>query len=798
MNMTAAHIAVDQIASVYGRPKNQIQNWASKGLLRYVDKRKASRSESMQVQFLGERQSLASGSSIITRDQIVKKYGTGGTLFEATEDKRYMDAVNSGDMETAQRIVDNVARRKGYVTDDDYRMDHQAPHSGNDLDKNVMQLAEPDSKLVPSDYWAHPEWYGIGDEVGGYESFEKISTMIGKIKAGKKDVGAWFYRAVPSDINEGSFRNGDWISPSRAYADEHGARQFGAGKYRVISQFVKAEDAWWNADSINEWGYDDGKGYAYRKTKNNRKLTDVITRDENGDIIPPSKRFNFRNDSILFQKSDEIKQKKISSAVPRMGVPENVDQEGFVYRLAEESNEEFHQTVEEMRKLVGSSMPALFRSELKKKERARKKVANNYGGDWGRLFDINGATITTETFDEARAAYNAIIASGKYDIVKKKEKSTAFGYRDFSLNFKLSNGFIGELQIIEVWTLRNKNENGGHKIYDVARELEPFIDEKKSPFLHTKIFDLVKNLYYEMPVWSSGVYEKNLQYDNPGFNANFLAISSLITPLSMQLRWNMERSYGVGSLSMTDLPSSEESSTVITPSSILNGISQISKYMGLLQSTMSASYNPNLHQIPGNGNGGTSFQLSTEQQESSRSQDGSDGIMFEGYDWERRMSRNAVSAYEEGLAPLHKWTKAAISSVISAGASQEIADVLTKGLPTTTLHDLFLRYSEWHHGGTTGVLRIRRAGRRHAGLSERQGRRERQGRIPSQESEWRREDDRLQEGHRRTEEGAFPISGPSGAFSEAGRRRIQQACEDRGAERSKLRRRTYRKGPHRK
>jgi len=58
-----------------------------------------------------------------------------------------------------------------------------------------------------------------------------------------------------------------------------------------------------------------------------------------------------------------------------------------------------------------------------------------------------------------------------------------------------------------------------------------------------------------------------------------------------------------------------------------------------------------------------------------------------------------VSAYEEGLAPLHKWTKAAISSVISAGASQEIADVLTKGLPTTALHDLFLRYSEWHHTG---------------------------------------------------------------------------------------------------
>jgi len=57
----------------------------------------------------------------------------GSTLFEAAEDKRYMDAVNSGDMETAQRIVDNVALKKGYINDYDYRMMHQAPHSGNDM-----------------------------------------------------------------------------------------------------------------------------------------------------------------------------------------------------------------------------------------------------------------------------------------------------------------------------------------------------------------------------------------------------------------------------------------------------------------------------------------------------------------------------------------------------------------------------------------------------------------------------------------------------------------------------------------
>ena len=57
-------------------------------------------------------------------------------------------------------------------------------------------------------------------------------------------------------------------------------------------------------NSIAELGYDDGGEYVYRNTKNNRKLFDTVVRDADGNIVPPSKRFNFRSDT-LYQKAPQ-------------------------------------------------------------------------------------------------------------------------------------------------------------------------------------------------------------------------------------------------------------------------------------------------------------------------------------------------------------------------------------------------------------------------------------------------------------------------------------------------------------
>ena len=109
------------------------------------------------------------------------------------------------------------------------------------------------------------------------------------------------YRAVPKSVKEGRMRNGDWVTPSRKYAEMHGDNRL-EGDYRIIEQEVPANELWWDGNDLNEWGFDDGKGYAYRNTKNNRKLNDLITRDDGGNIIPLSQRFNARKSDVRYNK----------------------------------------------------------------------------------------------------------------------------------------------------------------------------------------------------------------------------------------------------------------------------------------------------------------------------------------------------------------------------------------------------------------------------------------------------------------------------------------------------------------
>ena len=205
-------------------------------------------------------------------------------------DKEYFAALEAGDMETAQRIVDEQARQKGYERDSGYRMTHRAPDGRDEFNANLATVRESD--LVPDDYWTKPQYYQYSDEE--YESFytvkKALNSPTGVIR---------MYRAVPKGVKESGFRNGDWITPSRAYAKQEGMSI--PGGYRIITQEVKTKDVWWDGNSICEFGFDDGKGYAYKNTKNNRKLTEVIVRDHDGAIIPPSRRFNARRSEEYYQ-----------------------------------------------------------------------------------------------------------------------------------------------------------------------------------------------------------------------------------------------------------------------------------------------------------------------------------------------------------------------------------------------------------------------------------------------------------------------------------------------------------------
>lgn len=234
-------------------------------------------------------------------------------------DKQYMDALAKGDDATAREMLDEAARRKGY---DDTESAYQgvgawaAPgnpgyesdkarrddweSSGSDVNLEDMALGYTPQ---PDDYFSHPERYSQNTP-HGLESVKSINTAIDAIKNGEKDVKVKVYRAVPTSVKEGKLRNGDWVTPSKKYADIHGNNRL-EGKYRIIEDEVPASQLWWDGNDANEFGFDDGKAYKYKNAKNNRKLNDLVTYDDKGDVIPPSKRFNSRKSDIRFMFAGE-------------------------------------------------------------------------------------------------------------------------------------------------------------------------------------------------------------------------------------------------------------------------------------------------------------------------------------------------------------------------------------------------------------------------------------------------------------------------------------------------------------
>lgn len=232
-------------------------------------------------------------------------------------DEEYSKAVEANDESRMRDLVNEAARRNnygdvgseyqgvgawsapsnpGYESDEERRaaVENDAP------DVNITDIANGYSQQ-PSDYFTNLRAYGT-DTPHGRESAEAINKAIDEVRNGKNPM-VKVYRAVPKSVKEGKLRNGDWVTPSRKYAEMHGDNRL-EGDYRIIEQEVPASQLWWDGNDINEWGFDDGKGYAYRNTKNNRKLNDLITRDDKGNIIPLSQRFNARKADVRYRNTE--------------------------------------------------------------------------------------------------------------------------------------------------------------------------------------------------------------------------------------------------------------------------------------------------------------------------------------------------------------------------------------------------------------------------------------------------------------------------------------------------------------
>ena len=204
-------------------------------------------------------------------------------------DRQYTEAIAKNDLEKARYLVEQMALLKGYSVTD-YRIDHQAPYNNGD-DASLDDVSPMFGEDI---YGSHAAQY-----FGTFEGFDGESIQHIQAAQGKPERYVTIYRAVPASIKSDQIRNGDWITLTRRYAEQHGKSNI-IGRYRVISKQVKAKNVYTDGNSIHEFGYDDGNNYYYRDTTNYRKLADVITFDDEGNPIRLKDRFNYRNEDVRY------------------------------------------------------------------------------------------------------------------------------------------------------------------------------------------------------------------------------------------------------------------------------------------------------------------------------------------------------------------------------------------------------------------------------------------------------------------------------------------------------------------
>ena len=248
-------------------------------------------------------------------------------------DKRYMEAVKRGDMATAQRMVNEAARRSGYFPGSNYQgtsaFNGSAPYGNGyfitpEERKEAFENDEFDGDTTLADYvtggidpmnldFLLSENNYRHSDAARKEAIDNIREVVRT-----KGQRVTMYRSVPSSVKEGSFRNGDWVTPSRKYAEEN-ARVHGWGNaYRIIEQDIPISDVWFDGNDIAEWGYGsegdflNDKDYLYGNTLNNRKLPDAVTYDDNGDIIPLSKRFDTMSGDLRFRMDKNFENPNVS------------------------------------------------------------------------------------------------------------------------------------------------------------------------------------------------------------------------------------------------------------------------------------------------------------------------------------------------------------------------------------------------------------------------------------------------------------------------------------------------------
>lgn len=166
-------------------------------------------------------------------------------------------------------FVDNKGRNKDFSISDhmyrepmkeslskdrnEYKIDHEAPDPSFGSPMHDVTL----NGTYPKDFYTGRA-FQYAHEPYPEESISKIMSV-----RNQPDKTVQIYRAVPRpdgktgqapDVSNAHINPGDWVTPSKSYAIEHGRSALG-GNFRICFSRKPAKELFTDGNSIHEWGW---------------------------------------------------------------------------------------------------------------------------------------------------------------------------------------------------------------------------------------------------------------------------------------------------------------------------------------------------------------------------------------------------------------------------------------------------------------------------------------------------------------------------------------------------------------
>ena len=226
------------------------------------------------------------GMSKTNKAKVEEKYGVKHSDRDTAKlDADYMKAVEDGDMETVQRMVDEAAKRAGYTI--------EAYHGS----RNEFTVFSSEKRGSSTNTETSKRWFFAADKTtaNSYYPYGVIEALQGKDAAEKmKNKGKLYHmflrmnNPLEADVKDYDYaahrENRDAMMEYSEQADQNG--NDGIILYHVLDNQLNTKAR-------------ESTVYMFRDSSQ-AKSADPITYDDDGNVIPLSKRFNPANDDIRY------------------------------------------------------------------------------------------------------------------------------------------------------------------------------------------------------------------------------------------------------------------------------------------------------------------------------------------------------------------------------------------------------------------------------------------------------------------------------------------------------------------